>query len=327
MKTTMLYSFILLTLLGLGISCKKEVEPVKPPVVVSPPTSTTTPPVSPTITTPAPETIISATYVAPNSIETAYADVPQPPANCRIARTTYKTVVLQGPILEPETIMVDGRIVTVATQTKTSYQYDNQGRLVLDRRVQTRGKTDSLRYKYSPDSVVVNRDIFSFGDNRYYNWVDLLPIDNKGLVKTDVGVLQYDSEGFLLKRASSDGYNVFTYEIVKNNITKTDYYSGYGWGTETFAHEYYPTRPNLPTLTPFYGRESQNLPAKMTRSVKGSSFYSDGLKHQIVYIYVFDGQGRVKRRIASGTKLSPGWPFEADTYGIGVTDYEYENCP
>ncbi len=39
MKTTLLYSLLFVTLLGVGIGCKKEVEPVKPPVVVSPPTS------------------------------------------------------------------------------------------------------------------------------------------------------------------------------------------------------------------------------------------------------------------------------------------------
>lgn len=327
----MIYGLILLTLLGLGIGCKKEVEPVKPPVVVSPPTSTTTPPVSPTVTTPAPETIVSTTYIAPTSIETAYADVPQPPVNCRIARTTYKTVIYQGPAIDPEMVTVAGKSLKVSTTIKTTYFYDAQGRLVKDRQEQWLGKTDSTTYQHLPDRIITTRNLYQYSDKKYFTRADTLLLNAQGLAMgrpTAYTRGVFDAEGFLIRGDITKDNGVIlrliTQTVKDKNIQVYEDFLAGEYATAILAFTYYPSRPNLPELTPFYGRESRNLPAKTLMSNKGSSIIRDGEQYYMTHIYTFDDKGRLKRRIDAYTRLSTSWPFSAD--GINVTDFEYD-CP
>ncbi len=330
MKTTMLYSLLFLTLLGVGIGCKKEVEEVKPPVVVGPPTSTTTPPVSTTTTTPAPETSISTTYVTPNSVETAYADVPQPPANCRLLRTTYKTIIYQGPAIDRETVTVGGKTFIVSTNIKTTYFYDNQGRLVKDRQEKWLGKTDSITYQHLQDRIITTQNLYQYGDKKYYNKTDTLLLNKQGLAVGKPGDYTsgiFDAEGFLIRGdMTMNGVilRLITQTMKDRNIQIYEDFLAGEYATMISNYIYYPTRPNLPALTPFYGSSSRNLPARTLVSNKGSSIIRDGEQYYVTYIYSFDDRGRVKRRVNSYTRLSTNWPFDVD--GIGITDYEYD-CP
>lgn len=91
-------------------------------------------------------------------------------------------------------------------------------------------------------------------------------------------------------------------------------------------YEYNLKRPNLPVVRQYYGNGSVNLPVKELWSMKSSTDFADGPVYQKVYLYTYDSQGRVKRRIAHGNALNSDWLIEDDLYGVGVTDYEYE-CP
>lgn len=60
--------------------------------------------------------------------------------------------------------------------------------------------------------------------------------------------------------------------------------------------------------------------------MEGSSQFADGPVYQKIYTYTYDKLGRVKRMVVNGKALNQGWLIADDTYGVGVTDYEYE-CP
>lgn len=90
--------------------------------------------------------------------------------------------------------------------------------------------------------------------------------------------------------------------------------------------DYNLNRPNLPVIDQFRGQLSRNLPTKEVWEMHQSSQFPNGPVYQKIYTYTYDKLGRVKRRVVNGKALNPGWLIEDDTYGVGVTDYEYE-CP
>jgi hypothetical protein len=331
MKTTILYSLVLLTMLGIGLSCKKVIEEVKPPVVTKPGSSTTPTSTTPVATTPTTTTPTVPTITIPDTPTANYDNVPQPPANCRIVRTTYKTVIYQGPIIDREVITIDGKTFVVSTTAKTTYSYDNQGRLVKDRQERWLGKVDSVTYQYFSDKIISRQNQYQYTEKKYYSRTDTLVLNAQGLAISKPGSYlkgTFDTNNFLIKGETvRDGYtlSLITQSITNGNIqTKEDYQFG-ETGTIISTYSYYLTRPNLPTLTTFYGKSSKNLPAKMLISGYGS-IAGDGLKYVVVYFYEFDSIGRIKRRIAYGIRLNDKWWYEFDTDGIGITDYEYE-CP
>ncbi|MCY7357223.1 MAG: hypothetical protein LH609_07075 [Rudanella sp.] len=137
---------------------------------------------------------------------------------------------------------------------------------------------------------------------------------------------RYDEDGFRVRYESSTGGAVDNYIIKDKNIVLYDSYLNGGFGTLSIRFEYYPSRPNLPELTPFKGRTSQNLPSKRIQASIGSVLHPIGDVFQENFYYEFDARGRVKRRITYSYLLNPGWRYQTDNGGIGITDYEYE-CP
>lgn len=90
----MLYSLVMLILLGLGIGCKKEVEPVKPLVVISPPQ-------------------------VDNS-------------KCRIMKETYKTIIRGDNGIDAEDVMIGGKNTRIYKSRENRYEYDATGRLGVE---------------------------------------------------------------------------------------------------------------------------------------------------------------------------------------------------
>lgn len=90
------------------------------------------------------------------------------------------------------------------------------------------------------------------------------------------------------------------------------------------TYRYDLNRTNIRPFLQFEGKPSRNLPLTEHWETKASSQFPDGLVYQKAYLYTFDQYGRVIRRIAHGKTLYRGWLIEDDYNGVGVTDYMYE---
>lgn len=195
-------------------------------MVVSPPTSTTTPPVSPTVTTPAP--IASYTYTFPDDMATiVYSGISSPPTNCRLVRTTYKSVS-QNPKLpiESEMITINNTTVLVRTITKTVYIYDQQKRLTQQLSNQLLIATDSVTYSYMPNYIVVKiSKLASLSDTRYRS-VDTLLLNTEGLSQRrpgDYTAAYFDKDGYLSRGEiikNGEVLRLINHQIKDTNILK-----------------------------------------------------------------------------------------------------------
>jgi hypothetical protein len=317
-------------MLSLALACRQPAGP--DPVVpapITPPASTTTP-VSTIVGSTTGVTITAATtYTVPTDPATAYADVPQPPADCRIMKMTYKTVRYGGPILAPEYVTVGNTTFQVSTQYTTTYTYDSQRRLVWERRLRSTGQRDSVHYVYGPGQVLKYNYEYVPND-RYYSDTTVYPVDARGYPVSVPNRQQADADGFLIRTGKDDSndlsYGWIAYTIKDLNVASMISYVSGGFGTITIPIDRYKTRFELPVLTPFISRPSRNLMAGLIYISSGASFWKDGSKFQENHIYVFDSLGRVKRKIVRSFSLTTDWPYQSDPAGIGVTDYEY-TCP
>lgn len=332
---TLLTTLILLILLGLG--CKKPVERVTPVVTTPPgstttsPSATTTSPPSSTTTTPTPSNVPSYTYTIPEDMSTVvYANVPQPPANCRLVRTVYKTGSYGGNENDVEQIVINDKNHKVSAAIISMYRYDQNGRIIDEIRKHWRNYNDTISYQYGQGRIVIKSSVVEGADR--YRSIDTLKLNKQGLSENRRETYKqayFDSDGFLIRgeiAQNGEFERIITQTVTNGNIQAySDYLRG-SFGTLTKTYPNYAARANLPNLTPFYGRTSRDLPTEEIISNKGSIYYSDGLKYRTRYLYQFDQSGRVKRRIAYSVVLNTDWPYAADVNGIGVMDYEYE-CP
>ena len=306
MKTTMLYSLLFLTMLGLGIGCKKEVEPVKPPVVKpTPPTSTTTP--------------TSTTQPAPVFLT--------PPPNCVIAKTVYKSVNLQGPVREQEIVKIDGKTFTVSIQKETYYYYDQQGRLITEIFGTTLGDSGRVQYDYQPGRILVDKRYTGSG-NQLVTRRDTILLDNRGLAirREDYQEQgEYDAEGYLIKLTSRIKKETITIE--NGNSVKYDGDFGVNGGQRIF-YSFYDEKilNNQPNQKPYYGRSGRNAYTRILIEVQNSTYLPSGKVYEEIYPKEYDQYGRTKREVQYGKKLNSSWPYHFNTNGIGVMYYEYA-CP
>jgi hypothetical protein len=314
MKTTILYSFVLLTMLGIGFSCKKVIEEVKPPVVTKP-GSSTTPPVS---TTPVATTPVSSTQPEQPMTELVWDEA------CQIVKTTYKEVIDNGPYINPELITVGGKTFKVGLKTITNYKYDEKGRILSE--IYGPDSDSTYRtYKYEGRRVYLYSLLFN-GYNKKILRLDTIKLNSQGLSERNgenYFLVDYDQDGYPISYVNFNGN--YTGSVVmeqKNTIGVTVNY-GTPIGTFIYRFTYDTTKLNLPVIKRYLGRESQNLPIQQITEVQKSLYYPNDLVAQINYYYQYDTQGRVKRRIAYERPLNQSWIFGTFNGGIGVTDYEY----
>ncbi len=298
MKTTMLYSLLFLTLLGVGIGCKKEVEPTN-----------------------------TAVY----------------PPGCRIARTFYKNPTIgraKDITINPETITLnDGSQVEVSLVGTADYTYDDKKRIteIYDR--VPGGSYFLYRFVYTPQKLYRENESFSAEINIQPNPSsrrDTLTLDQQGLrVLIDEegkSISYYNTDGQFLGDGPTPNQKN-TYEngnLVEQMINATwtqqsGQWTPFDYRLTRFSYDL--QRPNLPAVQQFLGRGSRNLPIKEVWEMQKSSQFPAGPVYQKTFTYSYDAQGRVKRRVAYGKALYRGWFVEDDPYGVGVTDYEYQNCP
>jgi hypothetical protein len=297
MKTTMIYGLLFLTLLGLGISCKKEVEPI--------------------------DDVQSSVY--PPGCQIARIIY----KNSSYSRKPEDT-------FNPEIItLADGSKIKVSLVDTTYFVYDTQSRLIESRIQGPREFYYSFRYTYTTNTLIIYGKYFSRfnSQNSSVFQNDTLILNDQGFVlyqgtNKNLRPLAYNQAGQLINRYGNpapelanqyeNGNLMWTVDLQRlvyingANVEKAD---------RTIAYKYDLTRPNIPSFRQYIGKQSRNLPVEELTSV----YDLNGPVHRKTYTYTFDQRGRVKRRISSGEGLNPAWLIAGDTESL--LDYEYQNCP
>jgi hypothetical protein len=278
----LLLSIVLLVSVVWGCQSPTE-EPVVP--IVTPPSSTTTPPAATTVVSDLYNPIRPTDFV-PDSSATAYANVPQPPANYRIKRIVFKQWDTPELVVGREQIQVGNLSLSAATGFVEDLFYDQQGRLIKERKLDHRNRIDSVIYEYSPGKVVINHHLFEGVYNNVVTYRDYtidVPLDGRGVATSryKINDLEYDTNDILIRIGAVYSVSVVAGNVVSDISRNPDG----GFGNQTDRHIYYLNRPNLPNLKPFYGNESRNLPAGFIRSIYNSTYYGTGDAYRIRYIY------------------------------------------
>jgi hypothetical protein len=289
MKTTILYSLVLLTMLGIGLSCKKVIEEVKPPVVTKPGSST-----QPTSTTPV-------------------------SANNRIVRMVFKEERKQ--IFEnvpPEPVVINGKLVFVNKKSETTYFYDGSNRLVLEVSLLSDTRVDSTRFYYYPSFVIsagYGYDNGKLGGKR----IDTVIVDGNGFMKQFSGVNYVrDKHGYILQMQAKFSKSI---EVVDGNIIKVISSALEGNGNFIQIYEYDSTRYTQLPPRAFLGYDSKNLALVETISEDRGTSNSTWAIYIRGSNYVFDSQGRIIQKIGYAQRTNTGfWPY---TTLPSVTEYYY----
>lgn len=240
-------------------------------------------------------------------------------SKCRILKETYKT--LDGKQGEAETVRVENKAYNVQTDRVTTFAYDEQGRLKTESYVYSMGSPGTISYSYEPEQIVRTYSETNGVSLRK----DTILLNEQGFISRQGNLkFRYDAQGFKVQ-SFIDSQVLWTYEIKSGNVTKIIYTIEDGSINQmTYDYTHNTTKPNLPNRYLFLGRSNSNLLSRELFTIdKTTSYYKPGPAYETKYYYVFDGQGRVKRRIAIGKNLNPTWDLEADPYGVGVIDYEY----
>jgi hypothetical protein len=305
MKTTILYSLVLLTMLGIGLSCKKVIEEVTPPVVTKPGSSTTPTSTTPVATTPTADTAWLAAY----------------PPGCRIVKTVYKGYFNStSQRIDPEIITLDdGRKVEVSLFSTDYNKYDAQGRIFEIRTEYGNGRKFLDPFNYSNNMLIVKRNFLTYTDTLILNAAGFIKLKSPNSTRE----IQYNQDGQVINKYASPGPELANrYEngnlIWEADIQRSDYIAD-----QTVTYKYDLTHANLPVIYQYYGKSSRNLPIEALRNA--CCDFGGALVYRKTFTYTFDERGRVKRRVTHGTGYNQ-WLITDDPGGIGVTDYEYE-CP
>ena len=294
------------------------------------------------------EGVRSTTVIWPNEVKTiTYPALPQPPANCHITQMVYRTLKLpsqteaKGRIEGQERLYLytpsglinpkwplSGEYHPLFIDHTVTFRYDASGRLVEEVIRPWDRPSDTTSYSHESDRILYSN---SYWDNKRIVQRDTLPLDNRGLSRKDPRLYRYgsyDKDGFLVVGNFSEQdpqIRRIRQQINNGNLVELTDSLDY-WGETRFRYLHYVDRPNVPSNTPFFGKQSRQLVAQQLWSLRLSPFYRDGDKYMTKYVYLFDVQGRVRRSISYGTQLNPDWPFEFFTGGISVIDYSY-SCP
>ena len=276
---------------------------------------------------------------SPDALTDDPTGLPMPSPDCRIVKETLKMA------MEPADNWPDAEIITIEGGRKvkvgriytSSYLYDPQGRLSQILFSMGLGAIEELTYGYSAKTLTqhfISKKI----DGSIRTNTQIASLNSQGFISGPFRnetewqpiYLEYDEEGHQTKVYSTwpDGSRrVIEHNVYENGQRLKQYtLSGYRTGdTLTNSYSYDVNRPNLPEPRTYSGRNSRNLPKRVLLTSKHSVF-ADGPLYETRYSYLFDRQGRVRRRIAVGYQRNPQYLIEENVGTVNVTDYEYE-CP
>ena len=234
-------------------------------------------------------------------------------ANCRIVKETTKRV--DGFVKDtPETILVEGKSFIINTQSIQEFQYDDAGRIV---RRDNKVKTDFwTTYSYAPNEITeVARAIHE--PDGVVNITTKIPLNAQRLDAR----FQYDTEGYPIDSLNYKG------ELISKrkdgNIVESRESIHGGIITDTYTYDL--SKPNLPNIYPFKGKQNRNLVMQNIGTSFDIPLWQPGELYRINTYYNFDQYGRVKRKIQYlRNDYNSGYPYVSSEGEIIVTDYEYE---
>lgn len=241
-------------------------------------------------------------------------------------------------IVDPELVTLeDGTKQQVSKITTTTYTYDQQGRISKVREDLLGGDYRIISYSYTSTALyIVRESLANLVSNQVSVTYDTLPLNERGLITRSIGplhgplVLSYNANDQVI--CDVGDIPVQTYEYTNGNLIQryeNAYYvqrNGQWVPTDYLLkqYQYELGKPNLPLIYQFEGKLSRNLPVEELWQMQQSAEFPNGPVYRKVFLYQYDQQGRVARRISHGKALRADWLIEDDTYGLGVTDYQYE---
>jgi hypothetical protein len=257
-------------------------------------------------------------------------DVPTLPITNRLVKVVYKSINLQGPVVDKEQIEIGGRQIDISTQKTITYEYDDAGRIVRQNIVNISPYDNRYFYEYLYNTnkryIYINscyidektaKKIVSRTDTLQLNDRELAVIQEEGVR------VEYDTKGFTIKRTAR--WYEGLYKTRNNNSIENTYWYGPGIGLNIKYQQFDTTRLNRqPNLFPYKGRANKNLLLNEVLEVKQSSWYPNGLAYRTDYTYTLDNYGRILKEVQHGKPINPAWPFQYHTYGVGVYYYEYQ---
>ena len=256
-------------------------------------------------------------------------------ANCRIVKTTYKTPTIgfkDNQILNAEQVKLDdGSKVNVGTVTTSTYFYDEQNRInqVLKKYISDHQEEE---YIYYADFLIHTDKYTSVMSGKVFNRRDTIPLNEKGRATRASGLgsayFGYNADGQLLSGYIPRPTHQYENGNLVRRIENASWEERNGTWVPTTDYilkrfTYDLTRPNLPVVYQFWGKASRNLPLEEIWETQQGADFPSGPVYRKTFTYTYDKWGRVKRRVAHGIPLVRGWLIEDDSYGVGVTDYEY----
>ena len=257
-------------------------------------------------------------------------------ATCRIVKTTYKTSTIgrkPANIVDPEMLTLeDGSKMEVSWVTTTTYSYDAQERIVETKDQKLNNNYGIDRYSYTPNYLIKYTEYSVDGIKKPSIGLDTVQLNERGLIARWYGeglgqpYIVYNQADQLINNIQ--GLPIERFKYIDGNLThqidNASWVQRNGqWVPTDYLRKRYQydlNRPNLPLIYQFEGKASRNLPTQETWETP------DRLVYRKVFTYTFDKWDRVIRRVSHGKALTRDWLIEDDTYGLGVTDYEYE-CP
>ncbi|GAB4000981.1 hypothetical protein GCM10028807_55760 [Spirosoma daeguense] len=243
-----------------------------------------------------------------------------PENGCLIATQTIKKLVStrQFSQLEPETIVIDRESFQVSTTQKSVYAYDEQGRISIEYTIYP-DKADSAYYHYDSKNVTIKRINLTALSKPVS--IEKIPLNSQGYAEVQFGTRKatYDKNGYLTCLESVGGTNI-NYKVQNGNLIETSFSDSPATPTHIIRNKFDYTRPGIPTLPTFYGKESRYLLVQTTIDNQfGASIipnvYTGNFTHKL------DRKGNVLRRVYHGKDGESAY-----IYGgliVIVNDYTY----
>lgn len=243
----------------------------------------------------------------------------------KLTKLVYKSIVLTGPRVGVETFENDGKMYTVAQKHTIDYNYDAQGRISKELKTALNGDSILTVYEYQNNRILVQVNYSFTNPFKLPSFSrDTIQLNEQGLAVIAMDKIQvtYNSSGYITNKKSR--YGSSTYTILKNNVISIEEYNGYGHAI--YTQKFDTNRVNRqPNTFSFSGKKDKNIIIQNTLDIKESPYYANVKAYQIDFLYSWDGYGRIVRQLKIGKRLpDSNWPFEEDTYGVGVYYYYYK---
>lgn len=269
-----------------------------------------------------------------------HRELPSVPS-CQIVRELVKfSLTTPSAIPVEETVAVDASAYglsttqpySLATTQIRTYSYNNQGQVLQETTLPNSNSNPTAVINYQYTGSTLRAQITGTAPGT----IDYL-LNGQGLITATAdgrNAYMYNAEGYLLEstvfNSGSGGTEKQTQTIENGNIVKR-IITGPGF-TLTTVFTYDLSKPNLPNIRLYEGKQSRNLLIKSVQDYADTNLGSPGRPFRsnftTTYTYTYDAQGRVSRQTrlvaySSATNGAEPPPANAGSLTVSTTDYTY----